>query len=104
MQQTSLQQEYRRLPVQQRPHVAQEFVCRFGGVALLLAHPVDDFVDLLQLLHVRGARACRDLDDVLQVAEELLLYRLFQPLVGVDAEGWLTAISSSVMFIRPPPS
>ena len=67
-----------RLPIPERPYIAQELVGEFGRVALLFAHPVDHVFDFFELLRVRRPRACRDYNDVLQVTEELLLDRLFQ--------------------------
>ena len=43
-----------RLPIQRRPHIAQELVCRLRHIALLLAHPVDHVVDLFELFHIRA--------------------------------------------------
>ena len=67
-----------RLPIQQRYYVAQKFVSRLRRVALLFAHPIHYVVDFFELFRVRRPRIRRDLDDVLQVAEEFLLSRLFQ--------------------------
>src|SRR5438105_1627963 len=70
------------LTVQQRPDVFQELVGAQVAVLLLLDHAVHDVVDAPQLLRVRGLGRRRDLDDVPQVGEELLLDGLAQSLVG----------------------
>src|SRR5581483_7848754 len=70
------------LPAEQRPDVFEELVGADRAVALFGDHPVDHVVNALELFGVGRLGRGRDLHDVAEVREQLLLDRLAQSLVA----------------------
>ncbi len=72
---------FKQLPVQQASHVTEQLVGANRAIAVLFDEALCHLVDLFQLMLIRRFVRRRDLDDVFEIGEQLLLDRFAQTVV-----------------------